>query len=142
MYFYSGCCFAWRSSRPPSGLRESKAWDVIFDARGTFIEPHTSREVPLGTLEVRQYLGERPYFGLNIDIVSRNAYPTVGPENRYPSVLSIEKEGFNPLLLAPRIAERFDIAIMSTKECPSRQHSGPLPKKPTFKNERGRRYWL
>jgi hypothetical protein len=34
-------------------------WDVMFDDRGTFIEPHTGRVVPLGTLEVRQYLGKR-----------------------------------------------------------------------------------
>jgi hypothetical protein len=29
-------------------------WDVIWDARGHFIEPHTETEIPLGTLEVRQ----------------------------------------------------------------------------------------
>ena len=27
-------------------------WDVVFDARGHFHEPHTGRIVPLGTLEV------------------------------------------------------------------------------------------
>jgi hypothetical protein len=37
-------------------------WDIIWDARGHFIEPHTGTEIPLGTLEVRQYLGERPSF--------------------------------------------------------------------------------
>src|SRR5262249_16380631 len=31
-------------------------WDVVFDARGHFIEPHTKRIVPLGTLDVRRYL--------------------------------------------------------------------------------------
>ena len=41
--------------------------------------------------------------------------PTTGPENRYSAVLFIEKEGFNALLVQARIAERFDIAIMSTK---------------------------
>jgi hypothetical protein len=34
-------------------------WDVVFDDRGSFIEPHTGHVVPLGTVEVRQYLGER-----------------------------------------------------------------------------------
>src|ERR1700759_3498962 len=42
-------------------------------------------------------------------------YPTMGPQHRYAAVLFIEKEGFAPLLRAARIAERFDIAIMSTK---------------------------
>ena len=31
-------------------------WDVVFDARGHFTEPHTRKTVPLGTLEVRKYL--------------------------------------------------------------------------------------
>jgi hypothetical protein len=29
-------------------------WDIVWDARGHFAEPHTGREIPLGTLEVRQ----------------------------------------------------------------------------------------
>jgi transposase-like protein len=41
--------------------------------------------------------------------------PTTGPENRYSAVLFVEKEGFNALLAQARNAERFDIAIMSTK---------------------------
>ncbi|MGA8756384.1 MAG: hypothetical protein WB611_08625 [Stellaceae bacterium] len=28
-------------------------WDIIWDACGHFIEPHTGTETPLGTLEVR-----------------------------------------------------------------------------------------
>ncbi len=43
------------------------------------------------------------------------SYPTSGPEHRFSTVLFIEKEGFAPLLEAAQIAERFDIAIMSTK---------------------------
>ena len=42
-------------------------------------------------------------------------FPTSGPRNRFGAILFIEKEGFKPLLDAARIAERFDIAIMSTK---------------------------
>src|SRR5262249_56960994 len=41
--------------------------------------------------------------------------PTSGPANRYRYALFIEKEGFDALLKAARIAERFDLAIMSTK---------------------------
>ena len=33
-------------------------WDVVFDARGHFHEPHTGRIVPLGTIEVRRHLRE------------------------------------------------------------------------------------
>ena len=42
-------------------------------------------------------------------------YPTLGPLHRYAAVLFVEKEGFDPLLQAARVAERFDVAVMSTK---------------------------
>ena len=72
-------------------------WDVVWDARGTFTEPHTDRSVPIGTLEVRQYLGERPEFSSEVDIAEVLLFDTTGPENRYRTVLFIEKEGFWPL---------------------------------------------
>lgn len=59
-----------------------KSWDVVFDARGHFAEPHTGVIVPLGTIG---------------------------------AILFIEKEGFMPLFKAVRLAERYDLAIMSTK---------------------------
>ena len=40
---------------------------------------------------------------------------TRGPEGRYGAILFIEKEGFMPLFEAVTLAERYDIAIMSTK---------------------------
>ena len=42
-------------------------------------------------------------------------YPTLGPENRFGAILFVEKEGFTPLFDEVRLAERYDIAIMSTK---------------------------
>jgi hypothetical protein len=90
-------------------------WDVVFDARGHFTEPHTERTVPLGTIDVRKYLGERPCLGPAVELVTHESYPTSGPHNRYRNVLFVEKEGFDPLLKAAGIAERFDVAIMSTK---------------------------
>jgi DNA topoisomerase VI subunit A len=90
-------------------------WDVIWDARGHFTEPHTGRVIPIGTLEVRQYLGDRPKLRPAVEIGSTARYPTSGPENRFNTVLFIEKEGFDPILEAAQIAERYDIGIMSTK---------------------------
>jgi hypothetical protein len=89
-------------------------WDVVWDARGHFIEPHTGREIPLGTLEVRQYLGERPSFGSE-QHHDFTLFPTIGPQNRYRNVLYIEKEGFHPIFQAAQLQERFDLAIMSNK---------------------------
>jgi hypothetical protein len=86
-------------------------WDVIWDARGRLIEPHTRIEIPLGTLEVRQYLGQRPSFGAKHDTL----FPTAGPQNRYRNLLFIEKEGFHPIFQSAQLAERFDLALMSNK---------------------------
>ena len=36
--------------------KETANWDVVFDARGHFWEPHTGCVVPLGTIDVRLYL--------------------------------------------------------------------------------------
>ena len=91
-------------------------WDIIWDARGHFAEPHTGREIPLGTLEVRQYLGQRPSFEPPAQPeLSFTPFPTAGPENRYFKVLFIEKEGFHPILAAAHLQERLDVALMSTK---------------------------
>jgi hypothetical protein len=47
--------------------------------------------------------------------VRENRYPTFGPQHRYGDILFIEKEGFMPLFNQVQLAERYDIAIMSTK---------------------------
>ena len=89
-------------------------WDITWDARGHFLEPHTTIETALGTLEVRQYLGERPSF----EPKRRDSlllFPTVGARNRFRNILFIEKEGFHPLIEAAHLQERFDVAVMSTK---------------------------
>lgn len=93
-------------------------WDVIYDARGHLHEPHTSKQLALGTLDVRHYLATarttaeaaRPVAPtLSVD------FPTAGPRDRYTTVLFVEKEGFLPLLQQAAISERFDLALMSTK---------------------------
>jgi len=89
-------------------------WDVVFDARGHFTEPHTESEVSLGTLDVRRYLREKPASG-DVEFSPKELYPTHGPEHRFGAILFIEKEGFIPLFEKVKLAERYDIAMMSTK---------------------------
>jgi hypothetical protein len=93
-------------------------WDVVFDARGHFHEPHTGRIVPLGTIEVRRYLrevGRHTLPELPVHLPEMPVFPTCGPGRRYGAILFVEKEGFLPLFQAVRLAERYDLAIMSTK---------------------------
>ena len=94
---------------------DSSEWDVVFDDRGTFTEPHTGRSIGLGTIAVRQYLGERPSPPAPASINPGLMSATIGPENRYIDALFIEKEGFNALAAHALIAERFDLAITSSK---------------------------
>ena len=92
------------------------AWNVVYDARGHFHEPHTEHEVPLGTLQVRDTSTGRSYGPPELSFkLSDERFPTFGPHHRYGAVLFIEKEGFMPLFEAVQLAERYDLAIMSTK---------------------------
>ena len=93
---------------------DTSSWDVVFDARGHLIEPHTRKQVELGTIDVRNYLrgegyDEEPDFRMSMN------FPTKGPNHRFSAVLFIEKEGFHPLFKQVKLAEKWDLAIMSTK---------------------------
>ena len=94
----------------------TSTWDIVWDDRGTMMEPHTNKAVPLGTLAVRRYLLETLLgSSWSEPEVTLPEFLTVGPLNRYSDILAIEKEGFNELFRAVRLAEEFDIAICSLK---------------------------
>ena len=90
-------------------------WNVVYDARGHFEEPHTNRSIGCGTIEVRNYLHavKEPeiipatFANTNIDIIE--------PDGNISAVLFCEKEGFNPLFKAVNLANRLDLMIISTK---------------------------
>jgi hypothetical protein len=93
----------------------SAAWNVVYDARGHFAEPHTSRSIGCGTIEVRNYLDavKEPrivpagFAGASISVI--------GPAGNLSGILFCEKEGFNPLFRAANLANRYDLMIVSTK---------------------------
>jgi hypothetical protein len=92
------------------------AWDVVYDARGKLVEPHTDARIDLGTLAVRNYVQTWQPADLAVlpDEVDHAVY-TRGPHARYQYALFVEKEGFNALFSKIQLAERYDLAIMSTK---------------------------
>jgi hypothetical protein len=94
-------------------------WDVVFDARGHISEPHTGRELGLGGVAVRAYVENWTKAEVSntpaIDFEQLARVPTRGPVHRFGAVLFVEKEGFDALLRQARLANRFDLAIMSTK---------------------------
>jgi hypothetical protein len=94
---------------------ECAQWDVVFDDRGHFTEPHVERVVGLGTLNVRGYLSRiaPPTFEeADFDPASVKTY---GPDGAFGAVLYVEKEGFLPLFDRVNLAKRYDLAIMSSK---------------------------
>jgi hypothetical protein len=91
------------------------SWKVAYDDRGHFVEPHTQTAIGLGTLSVRGYLQKMHDPQLSELAIQEPKIITYGPQGRYGAVLFIEKEGFMQLFESVQLAERYDIAIMSTK---------------------------
>jgi hypothetical protein len=99
---------------------KTASWDVVYDPRGHFREPHGPKPVSLGTIGVRQYVngwktGEDKKTPTIVIDKADSYYPTWGPLNRFRYALFIEKEGFDPILDRAAIADRFDLAIFSSK---------------------------
>lgn len=94
---------------------ECASWDVVFDDRGHFEEPHTGNRIGVGTLSVRNYINGWHETIADPSITVPAALNTKGPSLRYRFVLFVEKEGFDPLFERANITKRYDIALMSTK---------------------------
>jgi len=90
-------------------------WDVVYDDRGHFMEPHTGRVIGLGTLAVRRYLGRITPIKMQEAGFNPALIETYGPDGSFGALLYVEKEGFMPLFKRVRLAKRFDIGIMSSK---------------------------
>jgi hypothetical protein len=91
-------------------------WKVAYDARGHFVEPHGGESFGVGTLQVNSYLesiNDEPE--LEAAALAQASVKLQGPKGNFGAVLFVEKEGFDPLLRQAKIANKFDIAIMSTK---------------------------
>lgn len=93
---------------------------IVWDARGNLHEPHTNKSIPLGGADVAEYC--RGWTNGRIDVFEMQApkrkIDTTGPHYRYSGVLFIEKEGFHEILEDAGIAEKYDLALMSTKGIP------------------------
>jgi hypothetical protein len=90
-------------------------WDVVYDARGHFEEPHTNRRMGCGTIEVGNYLKAAKEPDILPADFCHASIDAIGPAGNLAGMLFCEKEGFNPLLRAVRLADRYDLMIVSTK---------------------------
>jgi hypothetical protein len=96
-------------------VENSVDWDVVYDDRGHFAEPHTGRVIGLGTLNVRGYLRRIDPLKLKDANFAAASINTYGPDGSFGAILYVEKEGFMPLFERVDLAKRYDIAIMSSK---------------------------
>ncbi len=94
-------------------------WKITADSRGKFTIPNgaNERQIPVGTIQIDDYLlNDRDDGDREIEEVSiQKQWPSWREGERYAAVLYIEKEGFDPVLEEAKIAERFDLAIVTSK---------------------------
>lgn len=90
-------------------------WNVVYDARGHFEEPHTNRRIGCGTIEVRNYLNAATVPDIVPAAFASASVDVIGPSGSLSAILFCEKEGFNPLFKAVNLANRYDLMIVSTK---------------------------
>ena len=90
-------------------------WNVVYDARGHFVEPHTNRRIGCGTIEVGNYLNALKDPNIVPAEFSDTNVEIIGPDGGFGAVLFCEKEGFTPLFKAVNLANRYDLIIISTK---------------------------
>jgi hypothetical protein len=86
-------------------------WNVVYDARGHFEEPHTNMSIECGTIGVRDYIRAMRSPEIVGPELKAGHIKTIGPRGN----IAAEKEGFNPLLRAVDLANRYDLMIVSTK---------------------------
>jgi hypothetical protein len=98
---------------------ETAAWKVTADPRGTLTIPNCGHEVriPCGTIQIDNHLARaaRTCAPFDVEARLRTEWPSLAAGQRYQAVLYIEKEGFEPVLAEAKIAERFDLSIVSCK---------------------------
>ena len=95
--------------------RNRRHWNVVYDARGHFKEPHDGNGFGIGTLEVRDYLaGLREPFVVDAELAKRKSKPAARAEISVRCCSSKRRASIR-CSKAANIANKFDLAIMSTK---------------------------
>jgi DNA topoisomerase 6 subunit A-like protein len=90
-------------------------WKVVYDARGHFEEPHTNRRIGCGTIEVGNYLYAMKKPQIDAAEFSEANVDVTGPDGGFGGILYCEKEGFDPLFRSVKLANRYDLMIISNK---------------------------
>jgi hypothetical protein len=116
-YFSGNLLVKYRNRHPQTVA----GWKITADPRGNLTLPNTGHDtrIPCGTVHIDNHLADaarpcEPFADLE-DVEAPIEWPSLAGGQRYQAVLYIEKEGFEPMLEEARIAERYDLAILSCK---------------------------
>jgi hypothetical protein len=93
----------------------TRDWDVVYDARGHLLEPHTGASLPVGTLQVRDYLLPRRRRSPDLVAVDGGAVADAGGGEPLLHAALHREGGLRAAAAGGAIPERFDCAVMSTK---------------------------
>jgi hypothetical protein len=114
-YFSSNILVKYMNRHP----NETAHWKVTASSRGTLMIPNAGYKVqiPCGTIPIDNHLRETGLAvdPMDIDVSVPVEWPSLAGGQRIQAVMYIEKEGFDPQLTEARIAEKFDLAIVSCK---------------------------
>jgi hypothetical protein len=98
---------------------QTASWKITADPRGTLTISNANHEVrvPCGTIAIEQHLHDSRTVIDPLEVATELPieWPSLSEGKRYQAVLYIEKEGFEPILNEAKIAEQFDLAILSCK---------------------------
>ena len=83
---------------------------LLFEQRGSFIDPFFRRDLPLATKEVREYIRQEHK---NLIEDFRDTRYDVDPKYLFNKVLFIEKRGFNDLIFRSKIDRELTMGVMS-----------------------------
>ena len=117
----------------PNFVNEHGAnWDVVYDDRGHFTEPHTNCVIGLGTLNVRAYLSHVGPLNLKDADFASASVQTHGPRGCFGAVLYVEKEGFMPLFervnLSQALRHRHHVVEGNVGHCGARVGQRHMPR--------------
>jgi hypothetical protein len=100
---------------------KTASWKITASPRGTLTIPNTGFDtrIPCGTIAIDEHLRHaaetcNPFADTQGTSIGQE-WPSLAEGQRFQGVLYIEKEGFDPQLREAKIAERFDLAVISCK---------------------------
>lgn len=93
---------------------EQAGYKIVFERRGFFVNPFDNDEMPLGTLDVEEYISKLRG-ATNQAIRTDDVKYSLSPEYMFNKVLFIEKQGFTPMFKSANLLKDWNLGVISTQ---------------------------